>query len=81
ARRRAGVAPASAGSTPAQRATPAAPAGSGTAPKSGPSTGGAPSGSASGGSGLLGGVLGSAPLVDLAGGGARTPRPGPATAT
>ncbi len=80
-------APAPAGSTPAQRATPAAPAaGSGTAPKPAPSTGGgtggSPSGSASGGSGsgLLGGVLGSAPLADLAGG-ARTSRPGPATAT
>ncbi|WP_308129805.1 DoxX family membrane protein [Kitasatospora aureofaciens] len=61
-----------AGSTPAQRSTPA-PAGSGTASKS------SPSGSGSG-SGLLGGVLGSGPLADLSGGGHST-RPGAPTST
>ncbi|MFB6889634.1 DoxX family membrane protein [Kitasatospora sp. NPDC056327] len=72
------------GSTPAQRATTAPASGTGTAPKPAPSAGsggqsGAPGGS---GSGLLGGVLGSAPLAELSGGGARTPaRPGAPTAT
>ncbi|WP_328956261.1 DoxX family membrane protein [Kitasatospora purpeofusca] len=83
------AAPAPAGSAPAQRATPAAPAaGTGTAPKPAPSTGtgtgGTPSGSGGAspsGSGLLGGVLGSAPLAELSGGGARGSRPEPATAT
>ncbi|MFJ9607829.1 DoxX family membrane protein [Kitasatospora sp. NPDC101176] len=62
-----------AGSSPAQRSTPA-PGGSGTAPKPSPSSG---SGS---GSGLLGGVLGSGPLADLSGG-ARSSRPGAPTST
>ncbi|MFJ8626599.1 DoxX family protein [Kitasatospora sp. NPDC093550] len=57
------------GSAPAQRSTPG-PGGSGPAPKSSPSSG----------SGLLGGVLGSAPLADLSGGG-RSSRPGAPTAT
>ncbi|MFD0276644.1 DoxX family membrane protein [Kitasatospora sp. NPDC127111] len=59
------------GSSPAQRSTPA-PGGSGTAPR--------PSQSSSG-SGLLGGVLGSGPLAELSGGGARSSRPGSPTAT
>ncbi|WP_406200154.1 DoxX family membrane protein [Kitasatospora sp. NBC_01560] len=60
-----------AGSSPAQRSTPA-PGGSGTAPR--------PSQSSSG-SGLLGGVLGSGPLAELSGGGARSSRPGSPTST
>ncbi|MER5351782.1 DoxX family membrane protein [Kitasatospora sp. NPDC002551] len=81
-------APAPAGSAPAQRATPGPATGTGSAPKPAPSAGtGAPSGSGNGaggsGSGLLGGVLGSAPLAELSGGGARpsAARPGAATAT
>ncbi|MFJ3790546.1 DoxX family membrane protein [Kitasatospora sp. NPDC090091] len=72
-----GAAPA-AGSSPAQRSTPAG--GAGTAPKPSQSSGsGGGSGSGSGsGSGLLGGVLGSGPLSDLSGGGAR---PGAPTST
>ncbi|MCG6497188.1 DoxX family membrane protein [Kitasatospora sp. A2-31] len=65
-----------AGSSPAQRSSPAG--GTGTAPKPSQSSGsGGGSGSGSGsGSGLLGGVLGSGPLSDLSGGGARGSRPG-----
>ncbi|MFF2657217.1 DoxX family membrane protein [Kitasatospora sp. NPDC058032] len=79
-----------AGSAPAQRGTPAPASGSGAAPKPAPSSGagtqgGAPSGSGNGaggsGSGLLGGVLGSAPLAELSGGGARTPAAHPVAAT
>ncbi|MFC5886513.1 DoxX family membrane protein [Kitasatospora sp. CM 4170] len=66
-----------AGSSPAQRSTPAG--GAGTAPKPSQSSGsGAGSGS---GSGLLGGVLGSGPLSELSGGGARGSRPGAPTST
>ncbi|RKT17191.1 putative membrane protein YphA (DoxX/SURF4 family) [Streptomyces sp. 1114.5] len=57
------------GSAPAPRSTPG-PGGSGSAPKPSPSSG----------SGLLGGVLGSAPLADLSGGG-RAAHPGAPTAT
>ncbi|MEU6235295.1 DoxX family membrane protein [Kitasatospora sp. NPDC047058] len=60
-----------AGSSSAQRSTPA-PGGSGTAPR--------PSQSSSG-SGLLGGVLGSGPLAELSGGGARSSWPGSPTST
>ncbi|MEV7772815.1 DoxX family membrane protein [Kitasatospora sp. NPDC086791] len=60
----------SGGSAPAQRGTPG-PGGSGPAPKSSPSSG----------SGLLGGVLGSAPLADLSGGEGRSSRPGAPAAT
>ncbi|MFE6865985.1 DoxX family protein [Kitasatospora sp. NPDC057692] len=74
-----------AGSAPAQRGTPAPAAGTGSAPKPAPSAGaGAPSGAGngSGGSGgLLGGVLGSAPLAQLSGGGASSARPEAPTAT
>ncbi|MFF7457595.1 DoxX family membrane protein [Kitasatospora sp. NPDC008115] len=86
--------PAPAGSAPAQRATPTPAAGTGSAPKPAPSAGaggqgGTPSGSGGGaggsgnGSGLLGGVLGSAPLAELSGGGApgSSARPGAPTAT
>ncbi|MEV0533657.1 DoxX family membrane protein [Kitasatospora sp. NPDC050463] len=62
-----------AASAPAQRGTPTAGSGSGAAPK--------PSPSSSSGSGLLGGVLGSGPLAELSGGGARNSRPGAPTAT
>ncbi|MFD5915092.1 DoxX family membrane protein [Kitasatospora sp. NPDC058201] len=82
------AAPAPAGSAPAPRSTPASGGGSGTAskpsPSSGAGTGGAPTGSGTGsgsGSGLLGGVLGSGPMSELAGGGARNSRPGAPTAT
>ncbi|MFJ9946792.1 DoxX family protein [Kitasatospora sp. NPDC091207] len=62
-----------AASAPAQRTTPAAGSGSATAPR--------PSPSGSSGAGLLGGVLGSAPLAELSGTGARNSRPGSPTAT
>ncbi|MFE2721312.1 DoxX family membrane protein [Kitasatospora sp. NPDC059327] len=62
-----------AASAPGQRTTPAAGGGSATAPR--------PSPSSSSGAGLLGGVLGSAPLAELSGGGARNSRPGSPTAT
>ncbi|WP_380278345.1 DoxX family protein [Kitasatospora purpeofusca] len=78
----------SAGSAPAQRGTPAPATGTGSAPKPAPSGGaGAPSGSGNGaggsGSGLLGGVLGSAPLAQLSGdgAGASSARPEAPTAT
>ncbi|MFB7476696.1 DoxX family protein [Kitasatospora sp. NPDC056184] len=73
-----------AGSAPAQRGTPAPATGTGSAPKPAPSAGaGAPSGAGGSGSGLLGGVLGSAPLAQLSGGGAAgsSARPGAPTAT